>query len=290
MPTRKTTGDSGKRRKPARAPQPKAVERVREIGLHSFTRDFFNPRRPVVLAGAAAKWGAAAWTLGHLASVAGNISVPVFKSSTPVFHPEVDHAYDRMRVMMQFGDYVRIVEDGGANDGCYYYLATTPFAGRYPELERDVDFSYFLKKREKAKPHIWISLGGTVTPLHFDPFQKHNFHAVLRGRKRFLLYGPEASDLLSPYSPEERIYHFSRVDINNPDLRQFPNFPKAQGLECLLEEGDMLFLPMWWWHQVTTESTAISVNLWWDERSLRRPRPVAVRPRRQDVRAFRSLH
>lgn len=262
----------GLSRRPARPPRHKTVERVRDIGLDRFVRDFFKPRRPVVLAGASGGWAAASWTLDHLASVAGDISLPVFKSRTPVFSPEVNHAFDRMRVLMRFGEYVQMMKDGGANDGCYYYLATTPFGKSYPELEKDVDFSYFITKREKAEPHIWISMSGTVTPLHFDPYEKHNLHALIRGRKRFVLYEPEQSRFLTPYPPEERIQQFSRVDLNAPDLRQFPDFPKAQGLECLLEAGDMLFLPMWWWHQVTTESTAISVNLWWDEKSIRRPR------------------
>lgn len=299
MPTRKKTaarGKPGQSRKPARPPRHKAVERVRDIGLDSFIRDFFKPRRPVVLAGASGGWGASSWTLDYLASVAGDISVPVFKSRTPVFRPEVNHAYDRMRVPMRFGDYVKMIKGGRAGDDCYYYLATTPFAKRYPELAKDVDFSYYLTKREKAEPNLWISLSGTVTPLHFDPYEKHNFHALILGRKRFVLYGPEESGFLAPYPPEERIQQFSRIDANDPDLRQFPDFPKARGLECLLEAGDMLFLPMWWWHQVTTESMAISVNLWWDEKSLRRPRgtagkksrPDAVRPGR-NVLEFRSL-
>jgi lysine-specific demethylase 8 len=225
----------------------------------------------VVLAGAAAKWGASSWTLDHLASVVGDISVPLFKSPTPVFHPEVNHSYDRMRVGVRFSDYVGMVKDGGAGDGYYYYLATTPFTEHYPELGKDVDFSYFLTNKKELHPNIWISMSGTVTPLHFDPFELHNFHAVVRGRKRFVLYEPEAGSFLAPYPSGGRIQHFSQVDLDNPDLRRFPDFPKAHGLECLLEEGDLLFLPMQWWHQVTTERTTISVNLWWSEKSLRRP-------------------
>lgn len=33
------------------------------------------------------------------------------------------------------------------------------------------------------------------------------------------------------------------VDIDSPDLKRFPDFVKAKRYECVLEPGDLLFIP-----------------------------------------------
>lgn len=33
------------------------------------------------------------------------------------------------------------------------------------------------------------------------------------------------------------------LDIDSPDLERFPNFVKARRFECILEPGDLLFIP-----------------------------------------------
>ena len=50
------------------------------------------------------------------------------------------------------------------------------------------------------------------------------------------------------------------VDIGEPDLKQYPDLAKAQALEAVLEPGDVLFIPIFWYHYVETRSTSISVN------------------------------
>lgn len=33
------------------------------------------------------------------------------------------------------------------------------------------------------------------------------------------------------------------LDIDSPDLERFPDFVKARRFECILEPGDLLFIP-----------------------------------------------
>lgn len=257
--------------KATRLPSFKPVKRLVRISVQKFFNDYLLPRRPVVLTGVTKNWKALKqWQVEYLYSIAGNIEVPVYKSPTMVFKPETQYAYDRVRSTMPFRDYLEVLSAGGFRDGYCYYLATVPFTKQYPVLASQVDFSHFLIASDELEPNVWISATGTITPLHSDPYEKHNFHAVIKGEKRFVIYSPDDRELLAPYSSEERIEQFSQVDIDNPDLNRFPGFVKAQGWECFLRPGDLLFLPMWWWHQVYTLSPAISVNLWWPESALRR--------------------
>lgn len=54
-----------------------------------------------------------------------------------------------------------------------------------------------------------------------------------------------------------------QVDLDGPDLLNFPEFEKASGMEYILEEGDMLYIPPKWWHYVKSLSPSFSVSFWW---------------------------
>ena len=57
---------------------------------------------------------------------------------------------------------------------------------------------------------------------------------------------------------------FSQVNILDPDEARFPGFRSATCLEAVLEEGDMLFIPSYWYHAVFhLGAININVNFWW---------------------------
>lgn len=55
----------------------------------------------------------------------------------------------------------------------------------------------------------------------------------------------------------------SQVDPLNNDWERFPEFSKATMYKCLLEQGEMLFIPEKWWHHVTALDKSFSVSFWW---------------------------
>lgn len=99
------------------------------------------------------------------------------------------------------------------------------------------------------------------TPLHYD--NMNNLFAQLDGRKRFLLFNPSQSDLLYPGPLDIRTRHLSGVDVADPDLEKFPEFARAEYWEALVLPGDLLFIPAFWWHQVSAPDISVSVNYWW---------------------------
>ncbi|KFM76837.1 Lysine-specific demethylase 8, partial [Stegodyphus mimosarum] len=62
------------------------------------------------------------------------------------------------------------------------------------------------------------------------------------GEKYIRLYPKEATDFLYPRI-NSWLSNTSQVDVDNPDLEAFPLFPKAPYLECILREGDLLYIP-----------------------------------------------
>ena len=99
------------------------------------------------------------------------------------------------------------------------------------------------------------------SPLHFDDV--HNIFAQIRGKKRFLLFPP--TNYLSFYPPLESDYSptCSRVDADQPNLELFPKFPLDKKIEVILNSGEILYLPPFWWHHVTALDENISLAFWY---------------------------
>ena len=100
-----------------------------------------------------------------------------------------------------------------------------------------------------------------VTPLHHDPH--HNLLCQVVGFKYVRMYLPSAAACLYPYE-DGLTTNASQVDLDQPDLRRFPDFEGLRHQECLLCPGDMLYIPPGWWHYVRSLSVSFSVSFWWN--------------------------
>lgn len=134
---------------------------------------------------------------------------------------------------------------------------------------------------------LWISKGVvTRGPVHYD--QNENLLAMIRGSKRFHLFHPmdteamyeanatfhsahlllsvsEAPDTMEaslrywslPVSMTPKAYQpFSPVNVTHPDLRMHPKFSKAHHVICDVNEGDVIYVPAYWWHEVSSQTAA----------------------------------
>ena len=109
---------------------------------------------------------------------------------------------------------------------------------------------------------LWIGPAGTVTPLHHD--LTNNFIAQIVGRKRVKIL---------PASEVGKLYNHHRVfseitDLEDPalDVARFPRLVGARAYEVVLLPGEILFMPLAWWHQVKAldfSVTATFTNFQW---------------------------
>ena len=80
-------------------------------------------------------------------------------------------------------------------------------------------------------------------------------HTQVVGRKRWRFISP----LETP-----RLYNFngvfSQVDLDRPDLARYPLFGEATVLDIVLEPGETVFLPLGWWHHVTSLELSLSFS------------------------------
>ncbi|KAF5840817.1 Clavaminate synthase-like protein [Dunaliella salina] len=146
------------------------------------------------------------------------------------------------------------------------YLAQHPLFDQVPALAADVQTPEYCALSEDEEGgglqavNAWFGPAGTVTPLHTDPY--HNLLAQVVGRKYVRLYAPSHTDALYPFQ-EGLTTNTSQVDLDTPDHERFPLSSKLPHVDCLLEPGQMLFIPKGWWHYVKSLSVSFSVSFWW---------------------------
>ena len=117
-----------------------------------------------------------------------------------------------------------------------------------------------------SRNQLFVSFADFLTAVHYD--QMHNVYLQLRGAKRFLLFPPECFAAFGTYPAHHPLDRKARVDLSSPDFDAFPpsRALAGRGVEATLEEGDVLFMPMSWWHLVhSLEGENVSVNFWFHD-------------------------
>jgi hypothetical protein len=116
--------------------------------------------------------------------------------------------------------------------------------------------SYFEKM---GPPRFWLGPAGTVTPLHCD--YDDNIFAQLWGSKRVILSPPHHDEFL--YTREANAILFgSAFNPEVPDFDQFPLARHATMIECLVQPGELLYVPAGWYHHVRALTFSLSSNRW----------------------------
>ncbi len=172
------------------------------------------------------------------------------------------------------------------------YLAQHPLFSQLPALRKDIlipDYCYTVAPPHPTDPskdqpeleepllNAWFGPPGTITPLHNDPY--HNVLAQVVGRKYLRLYSPLETGRMHARGKEDGVEmgNTSLVDVgvvegwdatpfrddetSEYDMTAFKDVPF---IDCILEPGDLLYIPIGWWHYVRGLSVSFSVSFWWN--------------------------
>uniref|UniRef100_A0A8C3N460 JmjC domain-containing protein 5 n=1 Tax=Geospiza parvula TaxID=87175 RepID=A0A8C3N460_GEOPR len=224
------------------APPEEVIPHLRCPSLEYFRDNYLVPQRPVVLEGVMDHWPCMKkWSVDYFCQVAGCRTVPVELGAR---YTDEEWSQQLMTVSDFISQYVV--------DEYIPYLMFLSFIPDYCCLGEG--------EEDDITINAWFGPGGTISPLHQDPQQ--NFLAQVFGRKYIRLYSPQDSENLYPH--ESQILHnTSQVDVEDPDLVKFPNFTKAAFQSCILMPGQILFIPVKYWHYVRSLELSFSVSFWW---------------------------
>ncbi|XP_078163032.1 2-oxoglutarate (2OG) and Fe(II)-dependent oxygenase superfamily protein isoform X1 [Carex rostrata] len=240
---------------PSKSLSGRSIERRALISFETFISDYFLRQIPVIITGCMEHWPASTkWKdINYLKQIAGDRTVPV----------EVGKNYvctEWKQELITFSQFLERI--GSHNAENTTYLAQHPLFDQIRQLKEDIlvpDYCY--AGGGVLKPlNAWFGPIGTVTPLHHDPH--HNILAQVVGRKYIRLYPASLSDELYPHD-ESMLINTSQVDLDHIDTAAFPKIENLEFMDCILDEGEMLYIPRKWWHYVRSLSTSFSVSFWW---------------------------
>lgn len=156
------------------------------------------------------------------------------------------------------------------------------FAGDF--LQRTSDGSLY----RDSWPSLFVAPAGLCSELHVDAFGSNFWMAVFQGSKRWVFFPQSDLPYLYPQYPNSMDPVFE-ADIRNPNLENQPLLHLTHPSECILNEGEVLFVPAGCPHRVEnlTKSVAISANFVdlsnWDNVLEELELNALVDPRSQDL-------
>jgi len=231
------------------------IERRSNLGREELLSRYVLGSKPVVLTDVTEDWPALRrWSPADLRERFGHldVDVQVGRNSDALFEQNKTQLRQRMSV----AEFVDLVVSGGATND--HYLTANDEMLRRPEfLPLLQDIGRMPPICEPALLHtaasFWFGPAGTRTPLHHDTLML--FHTQVVGRKRWRFVSPLQTPLLY-----NRTGVYSPVDLDAPDYARYPLLRDARVLDVVLEPGDTLFLPLGWWHQVSSLDLSMSFS------------------------------
>jgi ribosomal protein L16 Arg81 hydroxylase len=233
----------------------RALERREGVTPEEFFTRYYYGHRPVVLRGMMRDWPALGrWSLSYLAERAGDVEVEVMTGRNA--NPDHSPQYEKHRTAMRFRDYLRMVETGGETNDYYMVPRNENWTREgFGPLREDVRAPEGIIDAQLRPDMMTLLLGpaGTVTPLHHD--NMNVLLAQVMGRKHVKLIPSFQRHLMYP-----RYGTFSQVDAERPDLERFPLYAEADVVEAVVEPGELVFIPVGWWHWVRALDVSASVT------------------------------
>ncbi|MBW8759380.1 MAG: cupin-like domain-containing protein [Burkholderiales bacterium] len=231
------------------------VEKRSRVSRDEFIERYVRGCRPVVLTELARDWPALQrWSFAEFRRRYGHLTVQVQSGRDADTDYEVNKV--RLRRDTPFAAFLdRVAASGVTNDE---YLTASNEILRRPEFMSLLDdigaLPDFCNRAAMSRSaSLWVGPAGTRTPLHHDTLMLLHTQVVGRKRWRFVspLSGPRVYNDFDVYSP---------VDFDQLDLARFPEAAKVKVLDVVVEPGETIFLPLAWWHQVSSLDRCISLS------------------------------
>ena len=246
--------------------RPPTLPVVESISLETFESEYRN-QRPFVIRPAHPPTAVTRWTVDYITSVFAKYTdehgtLNVGRALINKYDPSDPRTVDQDATMVKptlAWLHQLFAKDGPTRveDRMYYR------SGPIQELWQDLaDLPGFIFEQSSSwrgarlnKLGVWFGPAGNRTIAHRDPW--HGFLFQVRGRKRVCLVAPHDVDnlYLRPGSADRSL---PQVDFCNPDFAKYPRFRDVVVLDHTLQPGELVYLPPFWFHDVTCVDHSIS--------------------------------
>ncbi|GAX81986.1 hypothetical protein CEUSTIGMA_g9414.t1 [Chlamydomonas eustigma] len=230
--------------------------------------------KPLLLPGLVATWPACSlWRgesgLRHLLKAFDGTFVQVMQSDSSVFWGDIHNHHPVNMNMSEFLEDAEVVLTGG-DPSRYLYLAQHQLHHQHHEgkssftILNEVPAPSCLAGKSLSSQNLWMCTKGSRSSLHYD--LSDNLLCVVSGSKTVTMYPPSQTPYLYPRPISDESNNHSQVNFANPDYERHPLYKQAVDHRSVFElkEGDALFIPCGWWHQVDSTDVTIAINFWWE--------------------------
>lgn len=242
--------------------QIKYLERIEKPSIAEFHHEFVMQDKPVIISGVANEWKACSqWTPERFKILFGDVIAPLRASDD-----EIDVFFGGLmeKKVISIADYIDSILSEPRDGQKRLYLGNIPFdspvAKPYlDKLKSDFQFPNYFPDHTGNDLRLWIGGANQKSTIHNDNY--HNLNVQIFGEKKFLLFAPEEYQKLYVEKIDDELWS-SPIDPQKPDLSKYPLFDQVNRLEAVLEKGDILFIPAFWWHQALSITASININMW----------------------------
>ena len=230
----------------------KQVPTIPPLDISSFFNEYDTTGTPVVISGAAEAFG---WKDLSASSLLSKYKNTIFKTN--------GCTEDGRTLRMHLRDYFNYCKDIFGSGEKPLYLFDNKFDERADDLRHQYCIppyfagDLFEEMTSKDRPdYKWLLIGpkSSGAPFHTDPHQTHAWNMVTEGKKRIAFYPPN----VIPPGVDPKLIHteyYAAEDTMNWYLDIYPTLSEERlPLECVVNTGDMVFIPSGWWHQVVNLS------------------------------------
>ncbi|XP_067685892.1 2-oxoglutarate and iron-dependent oxygenase JMJD4-like [Haliotis asinina] len=239
-----------------------------------FFQRYLLPNRPCVISAKCTEgWRSRReWVLAgkpHLdffISHFGSAIVPVADCSQEKFssHPKEE---------MSLKDYFKYWKEQTVSPGSKcLYLKDWHFNREFPKYKAYTTPIYFRSdwlnefwdtRTDERDDYQFVYIGpkGSWTPFHADVFRSYSWSANICGRKKWIFFPPGEEKCLTDVFGQ-LVYDVTSNEL--ADQSRYPNYKHLEHrLEVYQEEGEIIFVPSGWHHQVYNVEDTISINHNW---------------------------
>jgi hypothetical protein len=230
----------------------KPIERVKNISEKEFFNQYVKKQKPVVLEEITRDWPAyKLWNLQYIKEVAGSKIVPLY-DDRPVSYKD---GFNEAHAQMKMSDYIDLLLSKPTNYRIFLYNIMK----EVPILKNDFKWPKLGLRLIKQLPMLFFGGQNSRVFIHYDIDYSNILHFHFHGLKKCVLFAPDQSKYL--YKVPHSLIAHEAIDFDNPDFEKWPALIKAEGFECELKHGEMLYIPEGYWHYMKYETVGFSMSL-----------------------------